>query len=148
SANPITSLSSTFAANEGAGTTTVRSGSLTIPAGSLVGGPGPNPFYEFVFSTPFTYTGGSLLATFIHSDPGVSSGLNLDANFITPLGDVGNRVAFLGSDTSTTGRVGFYNAPVLAFDITTAVVPEPSTLWIAVSGLVPGLGYLRYRRPR
>jgi hypothetical protein len=54
SANPITSLSSTFAANEGAGTTTVRSGSLTIPAGSLVGGPGPNPFYEFVFSTPFT----------------------------------------------------------------------------------------------
>jgi hypothetical protein len=58
SLNPPGTLSANFVANQGADTTTVLSGPLVIPANSLVGGAGPNPFSDIPFTTPYTYHGG------------------------------------------------------------------------------------------
>ena len=62
-------MSLTFAANVGPGEVQVRSGPLTILAGSFAQGSGSNPprpapwGFEIPFTTPYTYTGGNLVYT-------------------------------------------------------------------------------------
>jgi hypothetical protein len=130
----------------------VRSGALTIPANSLVGGSSLNPFFEIAFTTPFVYHGGSLVVTLRHSDPNQS--VSVDANQINvalPI-TLGNSVANFGSMTATTADrngVGFYNVPVASFFFTTsATVPEPSSF--TLGGLAGAIGIvfagLRSRR--
>jgi PEP-CTERM motif len=144
-------LSTTFAANQASDTVTAFSGPLTIPAGSFVGGAGPNPFYELAFATPYTYTGGNLLVTIRHSD--VSSSISVDANTISGFSSVTDTAANFGSDNATQsdGQRGFYNSPVTAFYFSpvapppTVPVPEPSSLALLSLGL--GLaGWRRWRK--
>jgi hypothetical protein len=147
----VGSLTTTFASNEGADNTVVRSGALTIPANSFVGGASPNPFFEIAFTTPFVYHGGSLVITVRHTDPGPS--FSVDANSI-PAGvpaTIGNTVANFSSNTATTADsagAGFYNVPIASFDFTTASVPEPAPLVLAAASLLPALAYLKFRRAR
>lgn len=57
-----------FAANITGNQTMVKSGSLTIPAGSVPGGNSSNPYaYTFVFDTPYLYTGGNLVIEIRHT---------------------------------------------------------------------------------
>lgn len=57
-----------FAANITGSQTMVRSGSLTIPTGSVPGGNSSNPHaYTFVFDTPYLYTGGNLVIEIRHT---------------------------------------------------------------------------------
>ncbi|MBX3387204.1 MAG: hypothetical protein KF768_11590 [Phycisphaeraceae bacterium] len=55
-------LTTTFANNIVGAQTQVRGGPITFPAGSIPGGATPNAFAPVIeFTTPYTYTGGSLL---------------------------------------------------------------------------------------
>lgn len=57
-----------FAANITGSQTMVKSGSLTIPAGSVPAGNSSNPYaYTFVFDTPYLYTGGNLVIEIRHT---------------------------------------------------------------------------------
>jgi hypothetical protein len=133
SLNAPGSLSSNFAANQGAGTLTVLSGPLTIPANSLIGGAGPNPFLDLNFTTPFTYLGGDLLFTLSLS--GNTDDVAVDANTLpNPVTDtVGDQFSF----NATTGTAQFFNSPVtqIGFAPPAPVVPEPSALALAGLGL-------------
>jgi len=141
----ISSLSSTFASNQGADEVTVLSGPLTIPGGSFVGGPGPNPFYDITFTTPFVYPGGDLLFTIVHSSPVISISPLVDANTLASLPAGLTNTVFVNSATETTGTVGFFNSPVTQLDFV-ASVPEPATLALLGIGLA-GFGYARKRKP-
>ncbi|HYE63243.1 MAG TPA: hypothetical protein VD997_14705 [Phycisphaerales bacterium] len=70
-------MSSTYTNNIGAGAVMVRSGSLTLAPGAFPGGspaPTPNPWgTDITFTTPYFYTGGSLLITIRHTGNGVST---------------------------------------------------------------------------
>ena len=140
-------LSTTFATNEAADTVTAFSGPLTIPAGSFVGGAGPNPFFDLVFTTPYHYTGGNLLVTLRHSDPGVS--IAVDANTLASLpSGLADTVASSGSATATTGQEGFFNAPVTNFSFTASAVPELPTSYafVALGSVVVLAGLVRRKR--
>ena len=78
--NQLASL--TYDTNKGANQTTVHSGPLTIPAGSLTGGSVPNQFsYTLVFTTPYIYTSGTdIVITFRHSSGGTGPDVRMDAN--------------------------------------------------------------------
>lgn len=72
SVNNPGALSTTFSNNIGLDVVTVRTGSLTIAAGSYPGGVTPNGFGpEIAFSTPYSYSGGDLLITIRHTGNGV-----------------------------------------------------------------------------
>ena len=141
------SLSTTFATNEASDTVTALSGPMTIAAGSFVGGTGPNPFFELAFTTPYTFTGGNLLITIGHTDPGAS--IALDANTIPSLSTVTDTIANFTSDTATgadgQGR-GFYNSPIAAFYFSSSAVPEPPTSVLLALGSVFVLAGYRFRR--
>jgi len=150
---PVGSLTTTFASNESADDTVVRSGALTIPGGSFVGGSSPNPFNEIAFTTPFVYKGGSLVITLRHSDPGQTQTVN--ANTIGGGGQpitLANSVANFSSSTATTADgsgTGFFNVPVASFYFTpTAAVPEPTPFVLVASTLLPALAYRKFRRAR
>jgi hypothetical protein len=113
-----------------------------------VGGAGPNPFFELVFSTPYTYTGGNLLVTIGHSAQPVS--ISVDANRLaTEPAGLTDTLANFGSSNATTGLEGFYNSPVAAFYTgSVAPIPEPSTAIVAVFGAVAFAAYGRSRHRR
>jgi hypothetical protein len=79
-ANQLASL--TYDTNKGANQTTVHSGPLTIPSGSLTGGSVPNQFsYTLTFTTPYVYTAGTdIVITFRHSSGGTGPDVRMDAN--------------------------------------------------------------------
>ena len=93
----------------------------------------------FNFTTPYTYTGGTLLLTLRETQPAGGGPLQFDAD--SPDAN-GNALAAPGTN-STTGSTG--NCPITELEFTTAAVPEPSTLglMLAVCGL---LGLTRPRR--
>lgn len=149
SANPLTSLSTTFDANLGADTVLVRSGALAIPDGAFVDlpGEGPNPFYDLSFGTPYTYTGGDLAVT-IRAIPTIGNpAIAVDA--FAPNTTSVNTVSLAFSANATTGTVGVANAPVTRFGFAAAgVVPEPSSWAMMIGGFGLAGGALRRRARR
>jgi hypothetical protein len=131
SPNGLGSLSTTFANNIGADAVTVYNSGLVVGANSLSGGAGPNPFFLINFSTPYTYGGGNLLVTLIHSAP-ASGVLLLDAN--SPGDGLGNTVGH-SSFNATTGESG-YNYPVTEFVFGPATTPEPATLGLVGTAIL------------
>ena len=140
--SPFPTLSSTFADNIGADVVSVRSGPLSIPAGALIGGPGPNPFYDIPFTTPYSYTGGPLLVTLTHTGQGAVFFFN-DA--VAVGGGLGNSV-FQDAFSAVSGTEGFLNLPVTRFG-TPRELPAPATLMLFGLGLA-GLGFAARRRRR
>jgi hypothetical protein len=147
SAFPPGSLSTSTAGNEGPGTVLARSGAITFPANSFVGGANPNPFGPLIsFTTPYTYTGGDLLLTF--SDAAFSTALVFDAQ------------AGLFSNAEGRQNLGVYNsstvpqdvdgfALIVQFDYTLAsAVPEPSSLTLSGLSVLAGLAYWCFGRRR
>jgi len=131
-------LTSSVAANQGAGTVLARSGSLSIPANSFTGGAGPNPFgLQIVFTTPFTYTGGNLLLTLTYS---------------TPTADFYFDLATIAAGAQARSDVN-YNSPTVTNDLGTKAIvteftytaaPEPTTAVL----LLGGAALLSWRRRR
>src|SRR5262245_48565353 len=75
SLNDPGALSLTFANNIGGDVVIVRSGSLTLSAGSFSAGGTPNDFGPVIsFTTSYLYTGGDLLITIRHTGNGVDAG--------------------------------------------------------------------------
>lgn len=122
---PATSstLDASVAANEGPGTVQVRSGSYAAPFGDYPGGASPNAFGPvIVFSTPYVYSGGTLLLTLSESDP--SGSLDVDAVIGTPGVDYGQANAY--NATTLDSGLGEYS-PVIQLVYS---VPEPTSLGV------------------
>lgn len=69
-ANPASSLSTTFAANQ-RNPVQVRRGAMTIPSGMFLGGSSPNPWGSLIrFQRPYRYVGGNLILTITHDGSG------------------------------------------------------------------------------
>lgn len=150
-ARAIGSFSATFADNMGADTITARSGGLTIPAGSLIGGPwpGPNPFYEVHFQTPYVYHGGDLAITLRYT---ATEKIRVGVDAVTLAANPGvvDTVARFGSASATSGDlVHFLNAPIVKLVLTpSGAVPEPASLALMGLGLAVSAGFVAVRRRR
>ena len=148
SAFPPGSLSASTAGNQGPGTVLARSGPITFPANSFVGGANPNPFGPLIsFTTPYTYTGGDLLLTF--SDTAFSTALVFDAQsnlFSTAQG--AQNLGVFNSSTVPQSVPGF--ALIVQFDYTlaSAAVPEPSSLTLSGLSVLAGLAHWCFGRRR
>jgi hypothetical protein len=139
------SLTTSTTGNQGPGTVLARSGPITFPANSFVGGAGPNPFGPLVsFTTPYTYTGSDLLLTF--SDTAFSSSIVCDAT--TGL-----------ASTTAQGQqdVGVYNSTFLpnsfqGFAVITQFhftpVPEPSGCVLCGLAVLAGVAFRKSSRRR
>jgi hypothetical protein len=135
-ATTVSTMSTTFAANVGPGEVQVRSGPLTIPAGTFQTGTtgGISPWgYEIMFSTPYTYTGGSLVFTARH--PGANV---LGALFLDSVVGLANGVATMTGSTEAAVTGGASNSSIFRF----TVIPAPSSLALL------GLGSLLVTRRR
>jgi hypothetical protein len=83
-ANPVGSLSTTFAANRGADAVLTRGGPLPIPVADYPTGQSPNAFGRpITFSTPFVYHGGDLLIEIATTAP--ASAFPVDNLYPTPI---------------------------------------------------------------
>jgi hypothetical protein len=141
SLNPIGSLDPTPANNIAPDAVTVFDAALVIPANSLVGGAGPNPFFVITFTTPFTYTGGDLLMTLV--EPNTANVL-VDANSVDANGDTA------GCNPAPGCRGQFFNYPTteFVFSGTTTPVPEPPSLLLIMTAicLLTGFAVQRVRQ--
>jgi PEP-CTERM motif-containing protein len=145
SLNPIGGLSATQSNNIGSDAVTVLSGPLTIPADSLVGGAGPNPFFLIDFTTPYTYQGGDLLFSLHVANAAATGSFILDADMVDANGDT---VANLSGAAKQTE---FFNYPVTEIQFSGAAsTPEPSSLLMLGSGMIllAGCGLRAARRGR
>ena len=137
---PFPTLSTTFADNIGADVVTVRSGPLTIPIGALIGGPGPNPFFDLAFTTPYTYTGGPLLVTLNHTGAGIPVSTSVA---------IGSGSGLIGTVAATSFEadvgIGGFNGPITRFGTESVALPAPGTLMLFGLGLA-GLGLAARRR--
>src|SRR5258706_562964 len=126
SATFSTNTATPFASNLGADATAVRSGSLTITAGSYTGGGSPNPFGPFIlFTTPYIYTGTALVIQIRSSGAsGADFVLDSDVNFLGT--ELLNGAGYAG----TTGSSSISRIPVteLQFGPAQSGVPEPGSL--------------------
>lgn len=138
-------LSNTFANNIGANVVTVRSGALTVPAGSFPTGGNPNAFsFVIQFSTPYLYDGQDLLVTLRHTGQG-NAGLDffMDAinNSLSAVSQGIGASSANGGYTATSFPVGqsaIISAPIIQF----LLVPEPASLSLFLMGIV-GIGAAR-----
>lgn len=136
-------LSTTFADNLGSDAVIVRTGPLNIVAGALVGGPGPNPFYDIPFDTPYAYAGGDLLVSLTQTTSSSGSAFLDGVSASATLPSLGNTVVAFSFGASS-GEANFYNFPVTRFG-TASSIPEPTTLALLCLGLA-GLGVVRRRK--
>ncbi len=142
-AQPFPTLSSVFADNIGADGVLVRSGALAIPANALVGGAGPNPFYDIAFTTPYVYTGGALLVTLSHTGNG-GTGVANDGGFVS---DGNSNTVLFNSFGATTGTANFFNYPIVRFGtLAPSSVPEPGSIALIAGLSVSGAGFFVRRR--
>jgi len=141
--------STTFAANLGAGATTVYSGAATLTTAAT--GVGPQPFdYTVNFSTPFVY------------DPALG---NLVLDFLIPTGATvsGSGFGFLTFDTANDLNDGVFSvvninsggaatgtlstaAAITEFHTLAGAVPEPATWGMMILGMLLTGSALRMRR--
>lgn len=139
------SLTASTTGNQGPGTVLARSGPITFPANSFVGGSNPNPWGPLIsFTTTYTYASGTdLLFTF--SDKAFTGAVVMDAQ------------ANLFSNAQGRQNVGVYNSATvpqnvdgfaLIVQLNYATVPEPTTLALSGVTLLAGLGYWFFRRRR
>jgi hypothetical protein len=140
------SLSTSTAGNQGPGTVLARSGPITFPANSFVGGAGPNPWGPLVsFTTPYTYTTGTdLLLTF--SDTAFSSSPVFDAQ------------AGLFSNAQGRQTSGVYNSPLVSQNVDgfalivqfhyTPVPEIPMPLLCGLTAMATGLACRSFARRR
>jgi hypothetical protein len=138
------SLSTSTSGNQGTGTVLARSGPISFPANSFVGGAGPNPFGPLVsFTNTYTYTGGDLLLTF--SDTAFSTNPIFDAQG----GLTGNAQGRqnIGVYASTTVPQSFDGFALIA-QFHYVPVPEPSTLTLSGLTALAGLAYRSVGRRR
>lgn len=144
-------LSTTFANNIGANVVTVRSGALTVPAGSFPTGGNPNVFgFVIQFSTPYLYDGQDLLVTLRHTGQG-NAGLDffMDAinNSLSAVSEGIGASSANGGYTATSipgkaaGQSAIISAPIIQF----LLVPEPASLSLFLIGIV-GIGASRRKR--
>ena len=124
----------TFANNVVGAQTLVRSGPLTIPAGSFPATTAPHPFGMVInFDTPYNYTGGNLLIELRHTGlVGGSSSVDAISTSTAPYG-TGVSAAWTSSYTGVTGAQG--NAVVTMI----SVVPEPGAVSLALGGALLAL---------
>lgn len=136
SLSPLGSLNATPANNIAAnGVTVYNNPSLVIPANSLVGGVGPNPFYVIDFTTPFLYTGGALLITDTNKTTAM---LAVDAASVNSVADT---AACFGSGC----EAEFYNFPVTELLGTPAVSGVPETSSLLLFGTVLAGAFMLFR---
>jgi hypothetical protein len=140
------SQTTTFATNFVGTPTTVRSGALTVNAGSYTAGATgttPNPFGPTVtFNSAYTYTGGNLLIEIRHSGSNIVNG-STDFLDCVPTTDPGYGVNFWSATaTGNTATVGAANTFTVT-RLTVAPVPEPASM--AVLG-IGALAMLRRRK--
>jgi hypothetical protein len=134
--------STTFAANYTSAPTQVRSGSLTLPAGSFPSTGTPHGFGPVVTFSDYLYTGGNLTIEMRHSGmTGNTTTASFDANTSTAPGyGTLYSALWVGNNNPTTGGQGNF----FITQLTASPVPEPATL-VALGG---GLALLLRRRSR
>jgi hypothetical protein len=135
------SQTTTFATNFVGSPTNVRSGPLTINAGSFTSGLVPNAFgTTIMFDTPYTYTGGNLLIEVRHTGSNI---VNTSTDFleVALTTDPGYNSAFWSA--TATGNAATVGAAA-NFTVTKLVV-IPSPAGAAVLGLA---GFAASRRRR
>ena len=136
----------TFANNVVGAQTLVRSGALTIDAGSYQIGSTPNPFGPAInFASTYLYTGGNLLIELRHTG---FTGTSTSVDSVLASGGPGNgygtrfSAAWTGSYTGTTGTQGNFSV------IQLSAVPEPSSVVLGAVGAGGLLLAWWRRRPR
>ncbi len=133
----------TFADNVIGPQTLVRSGSLTIPAGSFQIGTAPNPFGPAInFASTYLYNGGHLLIELRHTGfTGTSTSVDAVLASGGPANGYGTRfsAAWTGSYTGTSGSQGNFSV------IQLSAVPEPSAVMLGAVGAA-GLVFAWWRR--
>jgi hypothetical protein len=144
--------SATFASNFTAASTQVRSGALTILAGSFTSGFTPNTFGPaLTFTTPYLYTGGNLTIELrMTQQSGATTQSPFDGE--SSLGGPGNgwgvdfSARFANDSTATTATVTTGN--FLVTNLITSGVPEPSSLaLVGLSIAAVAVWKKRRRRP-
>ncbi len=136
-------LSSSFAANQGLGLTTVRSGPMTVPAGSFAFDPASSPdapnLFTFTinFTTPYLYTPGQdLVLLFRSSGYGIAEPVTaFDALVSMNFRATGGSATSASATTATTLNT---NAVIENF-LFINPVPEPGTVALFLAGGVLAL---------
>ena len=145
-ANPITSFSTTFAANMSS-PVLVRDGALTLGAGFFPDSPGsPNAFSAAInFDTPYTYAGGDLVLLIAHTGNGTATEFAASTPSDPTAGYAAItafsfNAATAGGGTSVTSTQFHFSAP--------AAVPEPGSSMVSLLVGAAAMGLVGRRQRR